>query len=56
MFLILSHFLYSLNFYRKECFTTDYFKGCLDVLQLADELDIIKQSIKIINGADPIIS
>lgn len=35
------------------CFTTDYFKGCLDALQLTDEIEEIKTYIKHINGAEP---
>ncbi|XP_014213118.1 crustacean hyperglycemic hormones A* isoform X2 [Copidosoma floridanum] len=38
---------------RKNCFTTDYFKGCLDVLLLEDEMEWIKTSIKQLHGADP---
>lgn len=39
--------------YRKRCFTSDYFKGCLDALQLTDELEKIKSYIKQVNGAQP---
>jgi len=38
---------------RKECFTTDYFKGCLDVLLLTDEVGKIQMWIKQLHGADP---
>ncbi|XP_045478547.1 ion transport peptide-like [Harmonia axyridis] len=38
---------------RKNCFTTDYFKGCLDTLQLSDELQQIQTWIKQLHGADP---
>lgn len=38
---------------RKRCFTTDYFKGCLDALQLSDEIETIKTYIKQVNGAQP---
>lgn len=40
-------------FYRKQCFTTDYFKGCLEALQLSDEVEEIKMYIKLINGVAP---
>ncbi|RLU20065.1 hypothetical protein DMN91_006671 [Ooceraea biroi] len=38
---------------KKECFTTDYFKGCLDVLLLTDEVGKIQMWIKQLHGADP---
>ncbi|XP_044746445.1 ion transport peptide-like [Coccinella septempunctata] len=38
---------------RRNCFTTDYFKGCLDTLQLSDELQQIQTWIKQLHGADP---
>ncbi|XP_067002617.1 ion transport peptide-like isoform X3 [Anabrus simplex] len=38
---------------RKNCFTTDYFKGCLDVLLLQDEMEKIQTWIKQLHGADP---
>ncbi|KAK2588855.1 hypothetical protein KPH14_001723 [Odynerus spinipes] len=38
---------------RKNCFTTDYFKGCLDVLLLTDEMEKIQMWIKQLHGADP---
>ncbi|XP_055308464.1 ion transport peptide-like isoform X1 [Sitodiplosis mosellana] len=38
---------------KKRCFTTDYFKGCLDALQLTDEIEKIKNYIKQVNGAQP---
>lgn len=44
---------YLLHFCRNQCFTTVYFRGCLDALQLTDEIDSIKQNIKLLNGADP---
>ncbi|XP_075216159.1 ion transport peptide isoform X2 [Lycorma delicatula] len=45
------HSLHSLC--RKDCFTSDYFKGCIDVLLLQDELQDIQSWIKTIHGADP---
>lgn len=41
-------------FCRKNCFTTDFFKGCLDVLLLEDEVENIQKWIKQLHGADPI--
>ncbi|KAL0278921.1 UNVERIFIED_CONTAM: hypothetical protein PYX00_000597 [Menopon gallinae] len=38
---------------RRNCFTTDYFKGCLDVLLLQDEMENIQTWIKQLHGADP---
>nr|CAH7744101.1 unnamed protein product [Callosobruchus chinensis] len=38
---------------RKNCFTSDYFKGCVDTLQLSDETDQIQAMIKQLHGADP---
>lgn len=38
---------------RKNCFTTDYFKGCLDVLLLHDEMEKIQTWIKQLHGAEP---
>ncbi|XP_071439599.1 ion transport peptide-like isoform X1 [Hetaerina americana] len=38
---------------RKNCFTTEYFKGCLDVLLLTDEMENIQTWIKQLHGADP---
>ncbi|KAG7199547.1 hypothetical protein KM043_014158 [Ampulex compressa] len=38
---------------RKECFTTEYFKGCVDVLLLHDEVEKIQSWIKHLHGADP---
>jgi hypothetical protein len=38
--------------YRKNCFTTDYFKGCLETLQLSDEEAQIQLWIKQIRGAE----
>lgn len=40
--------------YRKQCFTTEFFKGCMEALQLHDEVNVIKSYIKIVNGAEPI--
>lgn len=45
--------IFSLTFRRKECFTSDYFKGCLDVLLLTDEVEKIQMWIKQLHGADP---
>ncbi|XP_050075920.1 ion transport peptide-like isoform X1 [Anopheles maculipalpis] len=42
-----------LSFCKKQCFTTDYFKGCIDALQLTDEIENFKPLIKVLNGADP---
>lgn len=39
--------------YRKDCFTTNYFKGCVEALQLSDELETIKRYIQVVNGAAP---
>lgn len=41
---------------RKQCFTTEFFKGCLEALQLQDEVNAIKSYIKLVNGADPNLS
>lgn len=41
-------------FCRKNCFTTDFFKGCLDVLLLEDEVEKIQKWIKQLHGADPV--
>ncbi|CAB0038395.1 unnamed protein product [Trichogramma brassicae] len=38
---------------RNNCFTSEYFKGCMDVLLLQDEEAKIQQAIKILHGADP---
>ncbi|XP_054278289.1 ion transport peptide-like isoform X1 [Macrosteles quadrilineatus] len=38
---------------RKNCFTSDYFKGCLDVLLLQDEMENIQTWIKQLHGAEP---
>ncbi|XP_033193512.2 ion transport peptide isoform X1 [Bombus vancouverensis nearcticus] len=38
---------------RKNCFTSDYFKGCLDVLLLQDEVEKIQTWIKTLHGAEP---
>ncbi|XP_026463665.1 ion transport peptide-like [Ctenocephalides felis] len=38
---------------KKECFTTDYFKGCMESLQLNDEIELIQTYIKQLHGAEP---
>ncbi|KAJ0173937.1 hypothetical protein K1T71_010083 [Dendrolimus kikuchii] len=38
---------------RKDCFTTEYFKGCVEALRETDQLETFKKYIKIIHGADP---
>ncbi|XP_026683192.1 ion transport peptide-like isoform X1 [Diaphorina citri] len=38
---------------RKDCFTSDYFKGCLEVLRLTDESDSIQADIMQLHGVDP---
>ncbi|XP_059485062.1 ion transport peptide-like isoform X3 [Neocloeon triangulifer] len=38
---------------RKECFTTHYFKGCVDSLMLQDDLEDIQSWIKQLHGAAP---
>ncbi|KAG8312632.1 hypothetical protein J6590_018273 [Homalodisca vitripennis] len=38
---------------RKNCFTSDYFKGCLEVLLLQDEMENIQTWIKQLHGAEP---
>lgn len=38
---------------RQDCFTTDYFKGCVEVLQETDKLELFKTYIKQLHGADP---
>nr|XP_008195066.1 PREDICTED: ion transport peptide isoform X1 [Tribolium castaneum]XP_008195067.1 PREDICTED: ion transport peptide isoform X1 [Tribolium castaneum]XP_008195068.1 PREDICTED: ion transport peptide isoform X1 [Tribolium castaneum]XP_008195069.1 PREDICTED: ion transport peptide isoform X1 [Tribolium castaneum]ABN79657.1 ion transport peptide isoform A [Tribolium castaneum] len=40
------------NLCRKNCFTTDYFKGCIDTLQRSDEEAQIQLWIKQIRGAE----
>lgn len=45
--------LYFEIFSRKNCFTSDYFKGCLDVLLLQDEVEKIQTWIKQLHGAEP---
>ncbi|KAL1462380.1 hypothetical protein WDU94_014218 [Cyamophila willieti] len=35
---------------RKDCFTSDYFKGCVDVLQLTDEADSLQADIMQLHG------
>ncbi|XP_050526004.1 ion transport peptide-like isoform X2 [Daktulosphaira vitifoliae] len=39
---------------REKCFTTEFFKGCLDVLLLDDEMESIQKGIKQLRGADPV--
>ncbi|KAF9820455.1 hypothetical protein SFRURICE_009874 [Spodoptera frugiperda] len=39
------------NLCRKDCFTTDYFKGCVEVLQETDQLEQFKEYIRILHGA-----
>ncbi|CAH0696077.1 unnamed protein product [Spodoptera exigua] len=41
------------NLCRKDCFTTDYFKGCVEVLQETDQLEQFKEYIRILHGAVP---
>lgn len=38
---------------RKDCFTTMYFKGCVEALQLSDEISQFKKFIQVVNGATP---
>ncbi|KAF2900577.1 hypothetical protein ILUMI_05619 [Ignelater luminosus] len=38
---------------KKSCFTTDYFKACLESLQLQDEMEQIQTWIKQLHGAEP---
>ncbi|XP_063227468.1 ion transport peptide-like [Bacillus rossius redtenbacheri] len=38
---------------RKNCFTSDYFKGCIDVLLLQDDMEKIQGAIKQLHGGDP---
>lgn len=45
-----------MNWIRKQCFTSDHFKGCIDALLLTDELEIIKNYIKQANGSQPPVS
>lgn len=35
--------------YRKECFTSEYFGGCLAVLQITDKKDKILEDLSIIH-------
>lgn len=43
-----------LNTYsRKDCFTTLFFKGCIEALQLNDEISEFKKFIQVVNGATP---
>lgn len=39
--------------FRKNCFTTDYFKGCIEALQYTDEMEQIQTWIKQLHGAEP---
>uniref|UniRef100_T1GJB5 Uncharacterized protein n=1 Tax=Megaselia scalaris TaxID=36166 RepID=T1GJB5_MEGSC len=36
-----------------KCFTGEFFKACIDALHLTDEIETIKNYVKIINGASP---
>ncbi|KAJ1531050.1 hypothetical protein ONE63_005880 [Megalurothrips usitatus] len=38
---------------RRNCFTTDYFKGCVESLMMEEEIDNIQIWIKQLHGADP---
>ncbi|XP_057328311.1 ion transport peptide-like isoform X2 [Microplitis mediator] len=38
---------------RKDCFTTYYFKGCVETLLMQDEIEQFKMAIKQLHGADP---
>lgn len=38
---------------RADCFTSDYFKGCVEALLLNENLDTYKKYIKHLHGADP---
>nr|QTY40864.1 venom polypeptide precursor [Doratifera vulnerans] len=39
----------------KDCFTGDFFKGCVEVLQETDQLEVFKTYIKKLHGADPML-
>ncbi|XP_077287138.1 ion transport peptide [Arctopsyche grandis] len=39
---------------RKDCFTTQYYLGCIEALQKIDELPQIQTWIKQLHGADPL--
>lgn len=39
--------------FRNDCFTSDYFKGCLEALQMTDEIEQIQVWIKQLHGAEP---
>ncbi|KAJ8717466.1 hypothetical protein PYW08_005865 [Mythimna loreyi] len=41
---------------RKDCFTTKYFKGCVEVLQETDQLETFKEYIRELHGAPPLTS
>ncbi|XP_026320432.1 ion transport peptide-like isoform X2 [Hyposmocoma kahamanoa] len=41
------------NLCRADCFTSDYFKGCVEALLLNENLDTYKKYIKHLHGADP---
>lgn len=45
-------FLYSqsVRFFREKCYTSDIFKGCVDLLLLTDDLDKIQEWIRKLNG------
>lgn len=36
--------------HRRSCFTTEFFKGCVEALQLSDEIETFKHYIKQLNG------
>ncbi|XP_055916086.1 ion transport peptide-like [Eupeodes corollae] len=38
---------------KKNCFTTDYFKACVEALHLGEEVEALKTYVKTINGAAP---
>ena len=37
------------HIYRKDCFTSEYFEGCLAVLQITDKKDKIMEDLSIIH-------
>ncbi|KAL5290133.1 ITP family protein [Megaselia abdita] len=41
------------KFCKHKCFTGEFFKACIDALHLTDEIETIKNYVKIINGASP---
>lgn len=36
--------------FRRGCFTSEFFKGCVDTLQMSDEIETFKSYIKQLNG------